>query len=119
MSDPALTGERRTNASLLSTCLSGVFPVASWAGRRRGCDARRRLVVGSGVAFPKSRRSGCEAGHADLFRCPRLPSRTRVRACVGDEPVVERVADPSLERSDGFLIRFAFGEFAFVVGAAR
>jgi hypothetical protein len=42
-----------------------------------------------------------------------------VRASVGNEAVVERVTDPSLQRPDRFFGRFAFAEFAFVIGAAR
>jgi hypothetical protein len=96
-------GERRSNSSLLSTSSSRLLAGVPTACGALWLASGRRLVVGSGVAFPKSRCSGCEAGHAEALSCPRLPSRTAVRGGVGDEAVVERVADASLERADGFL----------------
>ena len=57
----------------------------AWSGPCRGRRPSSTLVAGPGVAYPKSRPSGCEAGHAGLSGRPRLPSRTRVRGGVGDE----------------------------------
>jgi hypothetical protein len=57
-------GERRSNSSLSSSPCSG----ASWGGYPARCSDRWRgpptLRLGSGVAFPKSRLSGWNAGHA-------------------------------------------------------
>src|SRR5206468_2199269 len=82
------------------------------------CASRRTLGAGPGVAVPKRRLLGCEAGHAGLFSRPRLPSRAHLRGGVGDESFVERVADAPLQRAQRVLLRFAFGEFAVVIGAA-
>jgi len=80
--------------------------------------ARRVVAVGlgPGVAFPKSRCSGCDAGHAGLGR-PRLPSRARLGG-VGLETLVERVADAAFQCADRFFGCLSFGEFAVVVAAA-
>jgi hypothetical protein len=50
-----------------------------------------------------------------------LPSRTRHcrLAGVGEKSGVNDVADPALERPDGFLTGLALGSFAVVIGAAR
>jgi hypothetical protein len=49
-----------------------------------------------------------------------LPSRTRFGSAtrVGDEPLVDGVADAPLERPHRVLVGLAFGAFAVVVGAA-
>ena len=41
--------------------------------------------------------------------------RALSRLLVGLEALVDRVGDPSFQRSEGFLFGFAFGEFLFVV----
>src|SRR5437016_9009811 len=107
------------NSSLLSSPVSCALMWPSAARRGRCCGARRTLVVGPGVAVPKSWLLGCEAGRAGLFSRPRLPSWTRLRGRVGDESLVERVADPSLQCADRFLLRLTLGKFAIVERAAR
>ena len=61
-----------------------------------------RLVSGPGVTRPKSRLSGCDAGHAGLWSRPWVSSRARSylqgASHVGSEVPVDDVADATLPR---------------------
>ena len=56
--------------------------------------------------------AGCES--RSLVALPGLFSVGRV----GEELAVDRVADPSFQRAEGFFATFAFGLFAEVVGTS-
>jgi hypothetical protein len=104
-----------TRPPIEAACLSradlGYGGIASWQGRPGG-------VVSSaspGVAYPKSRLSGCGAGRAGVRDVPWLPSRTRSCSGVSAQLAEHRVADVSPERSSGFLLGLPGRDLAQVV----
>src|ERR1022692_3829331 len=111
-------------------CCQEPFRVFFGAGAGRAgvfLPAGRRVVAGSGVAWPKSWFSGCEpaALATESFPvAPRLPSRAlRPGKCggpagVGLEAAADGVADASLEGPEGFPGGLALGELAVVAGPA-
>lgn len=95
----------------------GAQPPAMYAADREMRRAeRRRVAVGPGVPYPKSRRRGVSRPRRRQSRSPAaLPGRSR-----GRQPpcVVERAADPALERAQRYLRALALGDFAVIAGAA-
>lgn len=85
------------------------------------CDGRGGITlwVGSGLWLDRRVDRRGWVVRADLRSRPHLPSRAPLGCLgVGDELVVDRVADPSFEAASGFLGCFAVGDLAQVVAPA-